>query len=685
ALLLNDDWPQLIQLSIGSKNFLLGEAVHGLLAKFSYQNNTFMGNNLINMYVKFNRLENARQVFDEMLDRNTVTWTSLINGYSQMDDIKSVIKIAHDMHKSHGEFNEHTFSVILRVCGCGSTGHVFGEQIHGFVIKNGFSEDLFVGTSLVSMYSRSGHLDDAEKIFNELKYLDLRSLNFMILEYGNAGYGEKALELFLCLLHHRLEPNDYTFTNLICACNGTLGLEEGKQLHGLAMKHGLVDKSSVGNTIITMYGRHGLVGEAEIMFHKMGDKNLISWTALLSSYVKNGSPHKAFAGLLNMVNQGLNLDSDCLACVLDGCSECQNLDLGLQIHGLVTKLGLVYNVNVGTAIVDLYAKCRDLQSARLFLKSLGVVNTKSFNAFLTGFTVIEGGEQEDDTMLFCSANQASQVRGASLHGYAIKTGFEAHLSVANAAITMYAKCGSILDAYQMFICMKDHDLISWNAMISAHSLHGQGEEAVSLFEEMVSRGFSPDKITILAVLQACSYSGLFNYGICLFHEMELKYGIRPILEHFACMVDLLGRARLFSEAMDFISKSPFSDSPLLWRTLVNVCKLCGDLYFGKMASKRLLDLAPQEAGSYVLISNMYAGGGMFEEAAMVRTLMNDLKISKEVGCSWIEINNRTHKFAMGSKDHPSSIDIYANLDLLRFETENIDSNTNDFRLIWDPA
>ncbi|PSS15665.1 Pentatricopeptide repeat-containing protein [Actinidia chinensis var. chinensis] len=654
------------------------------------------------MYVKFSRLEDAHRVFDEMLERNAITWTTIMNGYSQISDVESVARMTRCMRKCNEELNEHTYSVILRACESPDE-KICGEQIHGFVVKCGFCENVFVGTSLVSMYSRSGHLNAAEKLFNELMYKDVRCLNFMISEYGNAGYGEKAVWVFLELLHTGLEPNDYTFTNVISACYGAVGLKEGRQLHGLAMKHGLMGKTSVRNAIITMYGRHGSVEEAESMFREMGDRNLVSWTALLSLYVKNGYGHNALAQFLDMVNQGINLDSNCLACVLDGCSECKDLNLGVQIHGFVIKLGVVSDVNVGTALIDLYAKCEDLQSARLLLDNLSVINTASFNAILTGFAKIDGEDNEHAMILFnqlrltelkpdsvtfacllsSSADLACLVRGTSLHAYAIKTGFEGDLTVSNAVITMYAKCGSILDAHQMFTGMKEHDSISWNAMVSAHALHGQGNEAVSLFEEMVSEGFFPDKITILAVLQACSYSGFWNYGVSLFNEMELKYGVSPILEHFACLVDLLGRAGLFSEAMDIINKSPFSDSPLLWRTLVHVCKLCGDLNFGKVASQRLLDLAPKEAGSYILVSNMYAREGMFNDAARVRTIMNDLKMSKEAGCSWIEIDNKTHQFVASSKDHLESDDIYAKLDLLWVEMKNIAGDGSDI-LIWDP-
>ncbi|KAJ6741827.1 hypothetical protein OIU85_015961 [Salix viminalis] len=194
-------------------------------------------------------------------------------------------------------------------------------------------------------------------------------------------------------------------------------------------------------------------------------------------------------------------------------------------------------------------------------------------------------------------------------------------------------------------------------MISAYSLHGQGEKALLLYQEMEEKGFTPDEITILVILQACTYSGLSEDGFHVFNTMESKYGIQPLLEHYACMVDLLGRAGYLSRAMDIINRSPFSESTLLWRTLVN--------------------------GSYVLVSNMYAGEGMIDEASKVRTAMKDLKLSKEAGRSWVEIDNMVHNFVASGTDHPESIEIYARLDLLRDEMKGRCDSKADLDLIYE--
>lgn len=663
-----------------------GQAIHAFLAKLGYHNDdVFPGNNLVNFYAKFKRLRDAERVFDEMLERNVITWTTLITGHLQVNDVESVFRIAREMH-SVEEFNEHTCSVILQACES-LENLVRGEQIHGFVTKKGFGEDVFVGTSLISMYSSCGDLDAAEKVYNNLAYKDVRCLNLTISEYGKAGYGEEAIGVFLHLLGSGLEPNSYTFTNVISACNGDIDVRIVTALHGICIKCGCGDEISVGNALVSAYLKYGMVKEAEKSFSGMAERNLVSWTAILSGYVKNGHGNKALEGFFRVLELDIGFDSHCFATLLDSCSECKNLELGLQIHGFVVKLGYVHDLNVGTALIDLYAKCRSLQCARLAFSCLSDKNIASFNAILSGFVGADGDNEEGAMALFnqlrladikpdsvsftrllsLSADEACLVKGKCLHAYIIKTGFELNTSVSNSIITMYAKCGSIGDACQNFHSMNYLDSVSWNAIISACALHGQGRKALFLFEEMKKEGFVPDGITIVSVLQACSYSGLWEDGLGLFIDMESKYGIKPGIEHSACVVDILGRAGCLSEAMSFINDSPFSGSPLLWRTLVHGCKLHGDLNFGRMASKRLLDLVAEEGGSYILVSNMYAEGGMFNEAARVRTLMNDLKVSKEAGCSWIEIDNKVHQFVASDKDHPASREIYAKLDLLKCE------------------
>ncbi|GAB4851603.1 hypothetical protein Ancab_031005 [Ancistrocladus abbreviatus] len=669
------NWPQLLQISIESQNLKLGQSTHAYFVKLGYKDDTFMCNNLINLYSKFNLMDDAQNVFDEMLVRNTVSWTSLINGYCNINDSESVFRVTHEMNKKGEAFNAHSCSVIMRACES-PEGLILGQQIHGFAVKLGIYEDVVVGTSTISMYANCGYLDDAEHVFHDQPYVDIQCLNLMIMLYGKLGDGLRAIDIFLGLINCGFEPNDYTYTNMISSCGDILSIEEGKQLHGLATKSGLLGTSSVGNAVITMYAKHGLMQESEKMFLGMRVRNLISWTALLSGYVKNGHFTKAFGVFLDIMELGIPIDPSCWTTVIDGCSESKKYKLGLQLHASLIKLGYLFDVHTTTALVDFYAKNGNTKSAKLAFHGGSEKMIPSFNAVLAGLTetVIDGEEDPivffnqqrsagmvPDMISFCtllslSASYPCLITGRCVHAYIVKTGYESDLSIGNALISMYGKCGVIEDACRIFNSMNSYDIVSWNSMISAFSVSGQGEDTLLLFEQMKRQGYTPDGITILGVLQACSYSGLVEDGVCLFHEMESKYGIRPVIEHFVCMVDLLGRAELLSEAVYFISRSPFCDSVMLWRSLVHICKLHGDTRVGKIASEHLLSLAPKDAGSYMLVSNMYAGAGMFSEAAKVRTMMNDLKVRKEAGCSWTEINNKVHRFMASRGDLTAILD-----------------------------
>ncbi|KAG9449414.1 hypothetical protein H6P81_009379 [Aristolochia fimbriata] len=677
--LLFNDWPHLLQTAIRSEDLHLGMAIHAFLLKSGYDTDVFPGNNLVNLYSKFSKLDSARQVLDEMPVKNTITWTTLLNGFSQTEDFESTFGLALQMHRSGESFNGHTCTAILQACGS-LKDRDRGEQIHCLVIKTGLETEVIVGTCLLSMYSKCGAMGEAEIVFNDLVCMDVRCFNSMISGYAKLGDGEKAIRTFCSLLESGLEPSEYTLTNVLSSCNGPAYLAAGIQLQGFAIKYGRVDDVSIGNALMTMYGRNGMVDEAERMFCWMSEKNLVSWTAILSVYMKSRHFKKAIERFEMMLTTGIDFDSSCLAALIDGCSKSKNLELVLQMHGLAIKQNFLSDIYVATALVDTYAKCNDMQSARGVFHALQVQNTVSFNALLGGYA--ETDEEEDDPfnlfnrvrfhgtkpdsatfaqLVSLSADQASLVQGKCLHAYILKMGFENHNTVGNALITMYAKCGSIGDSCGKFSDMVDRDSVTWNAIMSAHALHGQGKAALALFEEMEMEGFPVDEITLVITLQACCYSGLNEDGFRIYNTMERGYGIKPGLEHQACIVDLLGRIGRLSKAMQFVKESPFATSPLLWRTLVNACKVNRDLHIGSLASRHLLQLMPDDAASHVLVSNFYASMGLLEESAKVRMRMNEEQMRKEAGCSCIELNGKVHRFVASGEEHEDSRLIYIKL------------------------
>jgi pentatricopeptide repeat protein len=255
-------------------------------------------------------------------------------------------------------------------------------------------------------------------------------------------------------------------------------------------------------------------------------------------------------------------------------------------------------------------------------------------------------------------------QGKELHAHITKTGFELDVSIGNALITMYAKCGNINYACQVFCRMPQYDTVSWNAMIGGYAQHGCGKEALQLFEQMQLASTKPNHITFVGVLSACSHVGLVNEGYFYFDSIKRDHSILPIMEHYACMVDLLGLAGCLDEAQRFINTMPCEPNACMWRSLLAACRIHGNEKLGIHAAERLLQLEPQDDAAYVLLSNIYAAAGRWDDVASVRNLMKELRVEKEPGFSWITVRNKVHAFFSQDRLHPQMEKIYAKLDEL---------------------
>lgn len=239
---------------------------------------------------------------------------------------------------------------------------------------------------------------------------------------------------------------------------------------------------------------------------------------------------------------------------------------------------------------------------------------------------------------------AALENGKQVHAIIIKATLRTDVFVDTALVDMYTKCGSIENARQVFSNMFERRQFSWNTTIAGYAKHGYSDEALRLFAEMQQAGLKPDHVTFVNVLSACSHAGLFDEGRDYFDSMHRNYGITPKVEHYACMVDILGRAGCLNEAEAFINNMPLQPSALVWRTLLGACRVHGNLDIGKRAAECLLDLNPHDTSTYLLLSQIFAVSGNWNDVAKVRTLIKSLRVTKEPGCSWIEIKNVGYVF-----------------------------------------
>ncbi|XP_059077622.1 pentatricopeptide repeat-containing protein At1g08070, chloroplastic-like [Cryptomeria japonica] len=382
--------------------------------------------------------------------------------------------------------------------------------------------------------------------------------------------------------------------------------------------------------------------------------------------------------------QAVGVMPNCVTVVsaLTACGELGALHRGKWIHEYLVRRGFESNVFVGTALVDMYAKCGSVEFARQVFDRMPKRNVVSWSAMITGYALsghgnealgifnqmqLTGVKPNSITMvslLSACAHLGALQQGKRIHDYVIRTGLDSFVSVGTGLIDMYVKCGSVEMARQVFDKMSSRNVVSWSAMIAGYGLHGYGEEALLLFSQMRQTDKKPNEITFLGVLNACSHSGQLNEGRQYFECMTKDYRITPTLKHYACMVDILARAGHFIEAQDLIKGMPFEPDICVWGSLLGACRIHHNIELGVQVAEYIFALEPQNAGYYVLLSNMYATAGRWDDVAKVRIMMRARGVKKPPGYSFIEINSQVHAFLAGDRSHPQSERIYATLEKL---------------------
>ncbi|XWS24559.1 hypothetical protein CRYUN_Cryun28dG0113000 [Craigia yunnanensis] len=480
----------------------------------------------------------------------------------------------------------------------------------------------------------------------------------------------EAFELFELMRQEDEKENEFVLSSVLSALDDPKFLNTGRQIHSLTVKKGLLVFVSVGNALVTMYAKCGRLDDALKTFELSGDKNSITWSAMITGYAQSGDSLKALKLFSSMHFAGIMPSEFTLVGVLNACSDIAVLEEGKQVHGYLLKLGYESQVYIMTALVDMYAKCGSTLDARkgfdylqepdmvLWTSMIGgyVQNGENENAMnLYGRMRIEGIMPNELTMasiLKACLCLAALEQGKQIHACTIKHGFGLEVPIGSALSTMYAKCGDMEDGSLVFRRMQWRDIVSWNAMISGLAQNGNGNEALELFEEMLLEGTEPDYITFVNILSACSHMGLVDRGWAYFNMMSDKFGIDQRVEHYACMVDMLGRAGKLDEAKEFIESATIDHGMCLWRILLSACRNFRNYELGAYAGEKLMELGSQESSAYVLLSSIYVALGRLEDVERVRRMMRLRGVNKEPGCSWIELKGGVHVFVVGDQLHP---------------------------------
>eukprot|EP01018_Ginkgo_biloba_P000403 Gb_07442 [translate_table: standard] len=656
-----------------------GKLVHANIMKTGYDSDKFMGNNLVNMYAKCGSVDDARHVFDRMSKQNVVSWTAMTAAYVRSGHCQDALQLFNQMRCAGNKPNHITFASVLRACAdMGGLEQV--TQLHALIFRTEYESNLFLMNALLTTYAKCGRLGLAWQLFDKMPERDVISWNAVIAGYAQNGYVEETLDIYSQMQWAGIMPDHISYASVLSACASLDALPQGKRVHAHIIRTKSELDFPVENALITMYVKCGSVENARQLFDKMLERNVVSWTAIIMGYVQNGNGEEALRLFCQMQQAGMKPNEFTLASILGACAILAAWEQGKQVHVHVIKIGNMSDVCVGSALVDMYGKCGSIGDASLAFKQMPEPDVISWTAIIAGYA--QHGHGEEALKFFCKmqragmnldkfvfasvlracADLAAVEQGKHVHACIFKKGFESDIFVGSALVNMYAKCGSIEDSRQVFDKMIIRDVVSWNVMIVGCAQNGHDKEALKLFEQMQRAGVKPDHITFVGVLFACSHVGLLYEGHHYFDSMNRDHGIIPRMEHYACIVDLLGRAGHLDEAEAFINNMPFRPSALIWQTLLGACRIHGNTELGRRAADCLIVLQPQDSATYVLLSNIYAAAGRWDDRAKVRKMMEDMGVKKERGCSWIEVKNIVHVFGVGDRSHSQTEEIYAKLE-----------------------
>ncbi|BAT96412.1 hypothetical protein VIGAN_08334800 [Vigna angularis var. angularis] len=507
-------------------------------------------------------------------------------------------------------------------------------------------------------------------LFQNLRLFSLPSNSHHVLSTHSRDTQLREALLQMALRGHDMNFQDYN--TLLNECVSKRAFREGQRVHAHMITTNYFPCVFLRTRLIVFYVKCDSLTNARNLFDEMPERNVVSWTAMISAYSQRGYASQALSLFVQMLRTDTEPNEFTFATVLTSCIGSLGFVLGRQIHSLIIKLNYEAHVYVGSSLLDMYAKYGKIHEARGIFQCLPERDVVSCTAIISGYAQL-GLDQEalelfrqlqDEGMqsnyvtytsvLTALSGLAALDHGKQVHNHLLRSEVPSFVVLQNSLIDMYSKCGNLTYARRIFDTMHERTVISWNAMLVGYSKHGEGREVVELFDLMRDENkVKPDGVTVLAVLSGCSHAGLEDKGMDIFYDMTSgKIGVEPDTKHYGCVVDLLGRAGRIEEALEFIRKLPFEPSAAIWGCLLGACNVHLNVDIGKIVGHRLLEIEPENAGNYVILSNLYASAGRWEEVRSLRNLMFKKTVRKEPGRSWIELDQILHTFHASDCSHP---------------------------------
>ncbi|AET05631.1 putative tetratricopeptide-like helical domain, DYW domain-containing protein [Medicago truncatula] len=646
---------------------------------------------LARYHISRNEIQLARHVFDQIPKPSVVLWNMMIRTYAWSGPFQQSIYLYLHMLQLGVTPTNFTFPFLLKACSSLQALQL-GRLIHTHAHILGLSMDLYVSTALLHMYAKCGHLYQAQTLFNSISHQDrdIVAWNAMIAAFSFHALHAQTIHSVAQMQQAGVTPNSSTLVSILPTIGQANALHQGKAIHAYYIRNFFFDNVVLQTALLDMYAKCHLLFYARKIFNTVNKKNDVCWSAMIGGYVLHDSISDALALYDDMLCiYGLNPTPATLATMLRACAQLTDLKRGKKLHCHMIKSGMDLDTTVGNSLISMYAKCGIMDNAVGFLDEMIAKDTVSYSAIISG--CVQNGYAEKALLIFrqmqssgiapyletmiallpaCSHLAALQ-HGTCCHGYTVVRGFTNDTSICNAIIDMYSKCGKITISREIFDRMQNRDIISWNTMIIGYGIHGLCVEALSLFQELQALGLKPDDVTLIAVLSACSHSGLVTEGKYWFSSMSQNFNIKPRMAHYICMVDLLARAGNLDEAYTFIQRMPFVPNVRIWGALLAACRTHKNIEMGEQVSKKIQLLGPEGTGNFVLMSNIYSSVGRWDDAAYIRSIQRHHGYKKSPGCSWVEISGVIHVFIGGHQSHPQSASINKKLQELLVQMKKL--------------
>ncbi|CAH9114667.1 unnamed protein product [Cuscuta europaea] len=639
--------------------------VHSTIIVTGSSSSAFLASRLISAYSDFGLIHKAREIYETSpveCFSNMLFWNSILRANHTSGDYIEAVNIYTKMRGFGVCPDSFGFPLVVRACAL-SDDHSLFKVVHCHTIQMGFQNHLHTANELLNMYGKMGRMDYAQALFDRMPERTHLSWNIIISGFSRNLDSDGALQMFLRMQSDGWKPNPVTWTSMlsgfakcghhedacrlytqmrmggvkitaealcvvISGCATMNAIDKGKLMQEHAIKGGFENHTIVINSLISFYGKHGDVNAAELLFSGLLSKSIVSWNSLISSYAESGLCDEAFSALSQLEKLGE--------------------------HSMVRPNVVSWSVVIGA----FSAKERHEEALELFRRM-------QFARVLANSITIS-------SVLSVCADTSALCLGREIHGFIFKVLKYVNVMVGNGLINMYMKCGSLKDGNTVFERMEHTDLCSWNMLVSGYGMHGHCDKALETFDKMIKAGFVPDKVSMVAVLSACGHAGLVSEGRKIFNEMRKKFGIEPEVEHYACVVDLLGRAGLLQEAHDLVQNMPLEPNACVWGALLNSGRMHKNVHVAEKAAAQLLDHDSVMTGSLMLLCNLYAGCSRWGDSANVRLSVKTRGLMKIPGQSWVEVKKKVYMFSAGKSMQTGMEEIYSMLNVLSYQMDTED-------------